>query len=159
MFPYLLPANAAKSSIEFPELRGLAERDDQMPVFRKQNGVKMQDLYNGIGEFEVEPGRLVSVKYVLRRSNGYFIDASYGFDRFETFTFRAGTGQVVQGFEAGLSGMKEGGRRRFIVPPDLGYVDGTRGAGPIPPDFGAKRSLASHAKESLIFEVEVVKIR
>ncbi|CAN8067251.1 unnamed protein product [Agarophyton chilense] len=149
----------AKATIEYPELRGLAEIDERTPVFRQQNGVKMQDLYEGNGDSEVQSGSMVSVKYVLRRSNGYFIDASYGFDRFETFSYRAGAGQVVKGFEAGIWGMKEGGRRRFIVPPELGYVDGTRGAGPIPPDFGAKRSLSSHAKEALIFEVQVVKIR
>lgn len=98
---------------------------------------------------------------MLRRSNGYFIDASYGFDRFETFKFLAGSGEVVEGFERAVKGMKVGGRRRFVVPPALGYVNGTgKGcAGPIPPDFGARRSLASHAKEPLIFEVMVVKIR
>lgn len=156
ILPLVQPAAAA---LDYPELRGLAERNDRMPVFRTENGLRMQELADGSGEAKVEDGSVVSLKYVLRRSNGYFIDASYGFDRFDTFTFRVGSGQVVDGFEAGVRGMREGGRRRFIVPPEMGYVKGTRGAGPIPPDFGAKRSLASHAKEPLIFEVEVVKVR
>lgn len=121
----------------------------------------IQEISTGTGRDTVESGVLVSVKYVLRRSNGYFIDASYGFDRFETFNFRAGSGQVIDGFEKGLSGMRVGSRRRFVVPPTLGYVQGVgKGkAGPTPPDFGARRSLTSHKSEPLIFEVQVVRIR
>ncbi|PXF47943.1 Peptidyl-prolyl cis-trans isomerase FKBP16-1, chloroplastic [Gracilariopsis chorda] len=158
-FAVLPLLRSAEAALDYPELRGLAEQNDRMPVFKMENAVRMQELTEGNGETKVQDGSLVSLKYVLRRSNGYFIDASYGFDRFDTFTFRVGSGQVVEGFEAGVRGMREGGRRRFIVPPEMGYVKGTRGAGPIPPDFGAKRSLGSHAKEPLIFEVEVVKVR
>lgn len=156
----LFPATkSAKGALDYPQVRVVDERDDGLSVFRSQSGVKMEDISNGNGEAKIQSGNLVSLKYVLRRSNGYFIDASYGFDRFDTFSFRAGSGAVVQGFDLGVSGMREGGRRRFIVPPELGYINGSRGAGPIPPDFGAKRSLSSHAKEPLIFEVEIVKIR
>lgn len=155
----LLRSNAA---LEYPELHGLDEKPDGRPEFRSINGIQIQDVSEGNNEsLSVEQGTQVSLKYVLRRSNGYFIDASYGFDRFETFSFRPGSGRVIQGFDVGVEGMREGGRRRFIVPPTLGYVKGTgkQDPGPIPPDFGARRSLSTHAKESLIFEVAVVKVR
>lgn len=158
----LLAANPAFSRIEGPELRGLDQATgDQPPFTDVGEGVNAQEVSSGSGDAQVEDGSLVGVKYVMRRSNGYFIDASYGFDRFETFNFRAGSGQVVPGFDIALRGMHVGARRRFVIPPRLGYVKGTgkNDPGPIPPDFGARRSLASHAKEPLIFEVQVVKIR
>lgn len=150
----------SQATLEFPELHGLDEKPDELPPFRNVNGVKIQEVYFGKGK-TVEKGSQVSVKYVMRRSNGYFIDASYGFDRFETYSFRTGNGQVVQGFEIGVDGMSEGGRRRFVVPPSLGYVKGTgkQDPGPIPPDFGARRSLSAHSREPIIFEVLVVKVR
>lgn len=153
---------SANARIEGPELRGLSDNSDGQPLFLDiGSGVKAQEVAPGTGDEKVETGSVVGVKYVMRRSNGYFIDASYGFDRFETFTFRAGEGQVVKGFEVGVNGMRVGGRRRFVVPPRLGYVDGVAKGrpGPIPPDFGARRSLTAHAKEPLVFEVQVVKIR
>lgn len=160
LFISLIPSSA-RCALETAELRGLADKTENQPAFESRQGVKIQEIDSGTGEQKIQTGDLVAIKYVLRRSNGYFIDASYGFDRFETFTFSAGSGQVVSGFDIGVEGMRVGGRRRFIIPPALGYVGGTNkgSAGPIPPDFGARRSLASHAKEPLIFEVQVAKIR
>lgn len=151
---------ASLAGLEYPELHGLDEKPDNLPIFRDVNGVKIQDVQEGSGA-EVKSGTKVSVKYVLRRSNGYFIDASYGFDRFEAYSFQADSGDVVAGFDIGVNGMREGGRRRFVIPPSLGYVTGTgtRNAGPVPPDFGARRSLSSHAREPLVFEVLVVKVK
>jgi len=86
-------------------------------------GLKIQEISPGEGE-EVGASSFVSLHYVLRRANGYFVDASYGFDRFETFDFKMGKGQVVQGFEKAVLGMKPAGRRRFVLPPELGYAAG-----------------------------------
>lgn len=160
MLPVPLMANAAQSTLDFPELRGLDEKPDSLPPFRDVDGVKVQEIIVGKGA-EVVDGSQVSVKYVLRRSNGYFIDASYGFDRFETYTFRAHSGDVIRGFDIALAGMREGGRKRFVVPPSLGYVAGTKqnNPGPIPPEFGPRRALASHVREPLIFEVVVVRVK
>lgn len=160
MLPIPLMTQAAHSALDFPELRGLDEKPDSLPPFRDVDGVKMQEIIVGKGS-EVVDGSQVSVKYVLRRSNGYFIDASYGFDRFETYTFRARSGDVIRGFDIALAGMREGGRKRFVVPPSLGYVAGTKqnNPGPIPPEFGPRRALASHAREPLIFEVVVVRVK
>lgn len=150
------------SRIEGPELRGLEDKSEGQPGFRDLgSGVRVQEVASGTGTEKVEKGCVVGVKYVMRRSNGYFIDASYGFDRFETFSFRAGSGEVVPGFDIGLMGMQVGGRRRFVVPPEVGYVGGVgkEKPGPVPPDFGARRSLTAHRKEPIIFEVQVVRIR
>lgn len=151
---------AVHAGLDYPELHGLDEKQDNLPPFHDVNGVKIQEVMLGTGPL-ITPGAKVSIQYVLRRSNGYFIDASYGFDRFETFPFRFGRGQVIAGFEIGVDGMREGGRRRFVVPPSLGYVHGAgkKDAGPIPPDYGARRSIASHAREPLIFEVLVVRVK
>lgn len=159
MAPVLFP-KASKAALEYPELHGLDEKPDGLPPFRNVNGVKIQEVAVGNGK-SIENGAQVSINYVMRRSNGYFIDASYGFDRFETYTFRAGSGQVIQGFEIGIEGMREGGRRRFVVPPSLGFVKGStkKDPGPIPPDFGARRSLSAHSQESIIFEVLVVRVK
>ena len=58
-------------------------------------------------------------------STGQQFDASW--DRDETFDFRLGAGQVIQGWDDGVAGMKVGGRRRLTIPPEMGY--GSRGAG------------------------------
>eukprot|EP00190_Bangiopsis_sp_CCMP1999_P000006 CAMPEP_0198726716 /NCGR_PEP_ID=MMETSP1475-20131203/3680_1 /TAXON_ID= ORGANISM="Unidentified sp., Strain CCMP1999" /NCGR_SAMPLE_ID=MMETSP1475 /ASSEMBLY_ACC=CAM_ASM_001111 /LENGTH=202 /DNA_ID=CAMNT_0044488671 /DNA_START=140 /DNA_END=748 /DNA_ORIENTATION=- len=151
-------AQAAPKSLDLPATRGLDEPNDpKLPPYKNIGpGVAAQEVNIGQGE-EVQDGRRVSVKYVIRRSNGYFVDASYGFDRFDTFNFRAGSGDVVTGFDVGVKGMREGGRRRFIVKPEVGYVKGTgrNDPGPIPPDWGNRRALATHAREPLIFEAHV----
>src|SRR5471032_305072 len=61
------------------------------------------------------------------------------------FSFQLGAGQVIQGWDEGVKGMKVGGKRTLIVPASLGYGDG--GAGPIPPNA------------TLIFDVELLDVR
>ena len=79
----------------------------------------------GTGD-EATKGRNVSVHYVgVAWSNGKQFDASW--DRNEPFEFRLGAGQVIQGWDEGVAGMKVGGRRTLTIPPDMGY--GSRGAG------------------------------
>lgn len=79
----------------------------------------------GAGD-EATKGRNVSVHYVgVAWSNGKQFDASW--DRNEPFEFRLGAGQVIQGWDEGVAGMKVGGRRTLTIPPDMGY--GSRGAG------------------------------
>lgn len=90
-------------------------------------------------------GKQVAVHYVgVAYSTGDEFDASY--DRGEPLTFTLGAGQVIKGWDAGIAGMKVGGRRRITIPPNLGY--GRHGAGgAIGPD------------EKLIFVCDLVGVR
>jgi peptidylprolyl isomerase len=83
------------------------------------------DITIGSGD-EAVKGKNVSVHYVgVAWSNGQEFDASW--NRGEAFDFRLGAGQVIQGWDDGVAGMKVGGRRQLTIPPDMGY--GSRGAG------------------------------
>ena len=75
---------------------------------------------------EATSGSTVSVHYVgVAHSTGEEFDASY--NRGTPLQFRIGVGQVIQGWDQGVEGMKVGGRRQLVIPPHLGYGD--RGAG------------------------------
>jgi len=83
------------------------------------------DIAVGTGD-EAVKGKNVSVHYVgVAWSNGQEFDASW--NRGDAFEFRLGAGQVIQGWDDGVAGMKVGGRRQLTIPPDMGY--GSRGAG------------------------------
>src|SRR5690348_14085851 len=83
------------------------------------------DLTEGDGD-EATAGKTVTVHYVgVAHSSGEEFDASY--NRGEPLRFRLGVGQVIAGWDQGVQGMKVGGRRKLVIPPDLGY--GSRGAG------------------------------
>jgi peptidylprolyl isomerase len=83
------------------------------------------DLVDGDGP-EAAAGNTVEVHYVgVAHSTGEEFDASY--NRGEPLRFRLGVGQVIKGWDDGVQGMKVGGRRQLVIPPQLGYGD--RGAG------------------------------
>jgi peptidylprolyl isomerase len=83
------------------------------------------DVTEGDGA-EATSGSTVSVHYVgVAHSTGEEFDASY--NRGTPLQFRIGVGQVIQGWDQGVEGMKVGGRRQLVIPPQLGYGD--RGAG------------------------------
>jgi peptidylprolyl isomerase len=85
----------------------------------------IEDLVEGDGA-EARSGQQVEVHYVgVAWSTRQQFDASW--DRNDTFAFGLGAGQVIQGWDQGVAGMKVGGRRRIVIPPDLGY--GKQGAG------------------------------
>jgi peptidylprolyl isomerase len=84
-----------------------------------------EDLVVGDGATATD-GSTVSVHYVgVSWSTGTQFDASW--DRGQTFAFTLGQNRVISGWERGVEGMQVGGRRRLIIPPELGYGD--RGAG------------------------------
>ena len=83
------------------------------------------DITEGDGA-EATSGATVEVHYVgVAHSTGEEFDASY--NRGQPLSFRLGVGQVISGWDQGVTGMKVGGRRQLVIPPHLGYGD--RGAG------------------------------
>ena len=106
--------------------------------------LELDDLVVGDGD-EALSGKLVEVHYVgVSWATGKQFDASW--DRGDTFKFGLGQGQVIAGWDQGVTGMKVGGRRRITIPPMLAY--GKRGAGGvIGPD------------ETLVFVVDLIGVR
>ena len=89
--------------------------------------LQITDIWEGDGG-EAKPGDTVKVHYVgVALSTGEEFDASY--NRGTPLQFRLGSGQVIAGWDQGVQGMKVGGRRQLIIPPDLAYGD--RGAGQV----------------------------
>lgn len=110
---------------------------------KKMTELKIEDLVVGTGR-EVKAGDTVVMNYLGTLTDGTKFDSSY--DRGLPFTTQIGVGQVIQGWDKGVPGMKIGGKRRLSIPSALAY--GSRGAGAvIPPD------------SDLIFEVELVDIK
>ena len=105
------------------------------------SGLKITELTIGDGQ-EANPGNNVSVNYRGTLDNGKEFDSSYGRGPFE---FSLGAGMVIKGWDEGVAGMKVGGKRKLVIPPELGY--GSRGVGPIPPN------------SVLTFEVELLGVK
>ncbi|KAM0936528.1 putative peptidylprolyl isomerase [Dioscorea sansibarensis] len=136
----------------------MLEKEPDVIRYRKlNNGVKIQDIVEGEG-LEAHEGDLVEVNYVCRRSNGYFVHSTV--DQFSgesrPVKLPLDDAEIIQGLKDVLVGMKVGGKRRALIPPDVGYV--SENLKPIPDEFGPRRSLLSHAKEPLIFEVQLLKV-
>jgi peptidylprolyl isomerase len=107
------------------------------------SGLEYVDEVIGKGA-EPTTGQHVTVHYVGTLTNGTKFDSSR--DRNEPFTFVIGEGEVIKGWDEGVATMQVGGKRKLIVPPQLGY--GSQGAGGvIPPNA------------TLIFEVELLGIK
>ena len=95
------------------------------PDYDPPTDLEITDLVEGDGA-EATSGSTVSVHYVgVAHSTGEEFDASY--NRGAPLSFRLGVGQVIAGWDQGVQGMKVGGRRQLVIPPQLGYGD--RGAG------------------------------
>jgi peptidylprolyl isomerase len=87
--------------------------------------LEITDIWEGDGP-AAKPGDWVRVHYVgVAHSTGEEFDASW--NRGEPLEFQLGAGRVIAGWDQGVQGMKVGGRRQLIIPPDLAYGD--RGAG------------------------------
>ena len=107
------------------------------------SGLRYEDLTVGNGAEARGRGQTVIVHYTGWLENGTKFDSSV--DRNDPFSFPLDCGYVIKGWDEGVKGMKVGGRRRLIIPSELGY--GARGAGGvIPPNA------------TLIFEVELLEI-
>ena len=106
------------------------------------DGLQYTDDQVGTGAV-AEAGKKVSVHYTGWLMNGNKFDSSR--DRGQPFTFPLGAGRVIKGWDEGVAGMRVGGKRTLIIPPDLAY--GSRATGPIPPN------------STLKFEVELLDVK
>ncbi|HEX3551660.1 MAG TPA: FKBP-type peptidyl-prolyl cis-trans isomerase [Thermoanaerobaculia bacterium] len=91
------------------------------------SGLKYVDLKIGQGDV-ADTGKVLEVHYSGKLENGVKFDSSME-DR--PFTFRLGAGDAIKGWDEGLIGMKVGGRRRLVIPPELGF--GKQGVGSVVP--------------------------
>jgi FKBP-type peptidyl-prolyl cis-trans isomerase len=106
------------------------------------SGLKYVDIVVGTGQ-EAQKGQTVVVHYTGWLTDGMKFDSSV--DRGQPFSFALGAGRVIKGWDEGVAGLKVGGKRTLMIPPQLGY--GERGAGGvIPPNA------------ELIFEVQLLEI-
>ena len=107
------------------------------------SGLRYTDLKLGEGE-EAREGSIVEVRYTGWLENGTKFDSSE--DAAGPLTFRVGAGDVIKGLDEGVTGMKQGGKRRLRIPPELGFGK-QGGGGVIPPNA------------TLIYEVELAVVR
>jgi peptidylprolyl isomerase len=119
------------------------------PVIPQPSGapptsLQVRDIVKGKGP-AAKAGNALTMQYVgVSYSTGKQFDASW--DRGQPFQFQLGAGMVIPGWDQGLVGIKAGGRRELVIPPDLAY--GPQGQ---PPAIGPN--------ETLIFIVDAVKVR
>lgn len=114
---------------------------DLTQMTQTTTGLYFQDLLPGSGD-SVVAGRTAVVHYTGWLPDGTQFDSSVGGS---PFSFRVGGGNVIQGWDQGLIGMRAGGKRKLVIPSHLGY--GPEGIGPIP------------SNATLVFDVELLEIR
>lgn len=105
-------------------------------------GLKYVDEVIGTGD-KAKLGRTVVVQYTGTLTDGTKFDSSV--DRGQPYEFRLGTDSIIRGWNEGILSMHVGGKRKLIIPPELGY--GAQGKGNIPPDA------------TLIFEIELLGVK
>ena len=133
--------NASSSDADLAQASGLGGQLNAPKERTTPSGLRITDLVVGDGA-EAVAGQTVVVNYRGTLANGTEFDSSYGRG---PFSFPLGAGRVIQGWDEGVAGMRVGGKRKLVIPPDLAY--GERGAGGvIPPNA------------TLTFEVELLRI-
>lgn len=118
------------------------QQNEQNQNAKAPTELQIEDTTVGTGA-EAKTGNTVSVNYRGTLLNGTVFDSSY--DRGTPFSFTLGQNSVIQGWEQGILGMKVGGTRKLVIPPDLAY--GPIARGPIP------------ANSTLVFEVELLEVK
>jgi peptidylprolyl isomerase len=128
------------------DTNGADKKDDKKKeeVITTKSGLKYVEQKVGDGKV-AKAGDTVSVHYTGTLTNGKKFDSSR--DRDKPFEFPLGAGKVIKGWDEGVAGMKEGGKRKLIIPPELAYGNRDVGNGLIP------------ANSTLIFEVELLKVK
>jgi peptidylprolyl isomerase len=144
------PAAAAQQSAAPAPLPGMAPTAPAAPpstgesAMTTASGLQIIDQVVGNGP-QPQAGQTVIVHYSGYLDNGTKFDSSL--DRNQPFEFVLGAGQVIRGWDEGLSTMKVGGKRRLVIPPELAYGAQGAGNGVIPPNA------------RLTFDVELIGVR
>jgi peptidylprolyl isomerase len=127
-------AAAKKAAADAPEV--------SVPKGQPPKRLVIEDLKTG-GGATAKPGDQVTVHYVgVLYDGGEMFDANWGN---EPLSFELGAQQVISGWDQGVQGMKVGGERKLIIPPDLAY--GSQGSYPIPPNA------------TLVFQIELLDVK
>lgn len=131
------------------------------------SGVIYADISVGSGDV-AKQGSKVNLQWVLRRSNGYFVDSSAVSDSVP-FIFTVGDPNgAIAGIDEGVRGMRAGGTRRILIPPRLAYINGLDDSspGPVPSGFGPRQQMRRVMQtridvpgEYVFLEVKVSKVR
>lgn len=149
----------------------LKDMDDQAPVPREAyeklpSGVIYADLRPG-KKVTVREGSKINMQWVLRKSNGYFVDSS-AVQGDIPFIFTVGDGTAIKGLDEGIRGIQEGGVRRILMPPSLAYADGLEDGkpGPLPAGYGPRQQMRRVQTvrkdvpgEYIFLEVQVTRVR
>jgi peptidylprolyl isomerase len=134
---------AAATAAESPGSAEKTKPKVTVPKGAPPKKLEIKEIEEGTGA-EAKAGDEVTVQYVgVNYKNGKEFDASW--DRGEPFTFQLGAGMVIPGWDQGVEGMKVGGRRELIIPPELAY--GPEGS---PPAIGPN--------ETLIFVIDLLEV-
>ena len=144
----LLALAALAAAVGFAPTRAEDKKEDiyKLPALddkgwkKQDNGLKIWDVKEGKGD-EVKAGATVKVHYTGWLTNGKVFDSSRKRD--EAISF--GLNQVIKGWTEGVVGMKVGGTRRLMIPPEMAYGDQDKGD--IPP------------KSILIFDIELLEVK
>jgi len=171
----LLPAPIAAAA----EVLAPPMTEVDLKSFRKiSGGGQYADLRIGSGN-EVTDGSRVSLQWVLRRSNGYYVDGSVkmlsaqsgavvvgdNFDEKDNFIFTVGDGTAMPGVNEGIKGMRQGGTRRLVLPVKQAYtlpID--KSPGPVPDGYGPRRQIERELQRQdpynyFYLEVEATRVR
>ena len=132
------PSDADVTKMQFHQKLGV----DLATMTKTSSGLQYKDLVVGKGA-EARNGQEATVHYTGWLPDGTKFDSSK--DRNEPFSFRVGGRMVIAGWDEGVAGMKVGGTRKLVIPPNLGY--GSRGVDIIPPNA------------TLVFDVELLGVR
>lgn len=144
IFPGLLPWGQPATTDE--TTLGSTNTQIESTSMTTENSDQLQALDETVGTgATAEAGDSVTVNYVGSLTNGTVFDASANHGT-AGFTFTLGAGQVIKGWDLGVAGMKEGGKRKLVIP--AAYAYGDQAIGNVIP-----------ANSTLIFEVELVKVQ
>ena len=166
------PAAALVGSTLSPAIEEVVNVEPKGTDFQTvPGGLRILDLALGKGDECCKENDLVVVDWSLRKSNGYFVDASFGFDPGRGIDEKFGVGspelrfspvgnkgdKVIEGVKKAMIGMRVGGTRRVIVPPTLGYLSDD--LAPKPVDWGRQTQIQRAKNKNFVIELRLKTLR